>query len=515
MKVMKWITIVLMQLNLSVGVAASFSGGDGSAVVCYDDQGAITGVELFDYWEQKRVNNKPYEIDLGPADLPVKEKVELALKRIELFDKERVRTYKRIADELLKSVTNFDIDNMGPIPPLDDNSQIGPQEPCVKESFVVKRLKFSWTAKHHFRIRGDLYHHPKTSNDTKAGIILHEAIYYELSKNNENQDSSPVRLFNYLLSSRAFEEDYSMYSQTMQTLNFKTGLQTQSVTFPSGETKRLDISLGTLIIPVDYQDDRFELKLERGDSLGVNYENVVYSIQSKDEQLFKMNGEKYFFNKMRIRSSGIELNLTRKTEYNDKYIKASLLVPSRSRYNIVFSENGLMRSFKVDQGSYKSKLIEGRILPGSKIRNIEEQTLAEVEGVLKLGNRESLNFKGTAQIRGDKESSLKLYDSVTVESRGERFTTKTLTFQGQKVFAQRELKLQDPETGRGKRVNPTQFSADKFCIENGFQKAGQWGSGETPFKYRVYSYEKGRNVFSVKHISYLTCISNQKIDQIL
>ncbi len=202
--------VAVMLLSSTFAQAYSGEKGNGgSAVVCYGPQGNVTSVELYDYWESKLILNTSSEADFGSSQLSVEEKIRLFSERLALVDPDRSKRYLDVGLSILNQMNEILRDDLGTTPINDDDSTINPNGNCRKELFAVQ-LKNPGTNDTRFMVRRDLYESPLVSNDVRAGIILHEAIYrHAIEKGATNSKNS--RMYNYMVASNF--RDYSTQIQ--------------------------------------------------------------------------------------------------------------------------------------------------------------------------------------------------------------------------------------------------------------------------------------------------------------
>ncbi len=195
---------VLIGLKTFAGVKVVGNGGD--AVVCYTDssKNQIRSVQMFDYWEQEQVL-KYGKIDLGPANISVQDKIVIATNRIAKFDPNLsafvLKNAKNLADNIQSYLANSYI-----LPDIQDsNPKIIPSKPdCFIEQFAIQ-YKDVQTGQRRFYISEKLYNDVNTSNDDRAGLLLHEAIYRYAILYREAKNSDGVRIFNYVSATKKLE----------------------------------------------------------------------------------------------------------------------------------------------------------------------------------------------------------------------------------------------------------------------------------------------------------------------
>jgi hypothetical protein len=178
-------------------------GNGGDAVVCYTDatRSTIKSVQMFDYWEQEQVA-KYGKIDLGDANLSVQDKIQIAVNRLAKFDPELATNINKISMSLANNINSYLVTDYI-LPEIEDmNPKIIPtQSNCFIEQFAIQ-YKDVLTGTRRFYISDKFYNSAYTSNESRAGLILHEAIYRNaiLTSNVSNSDGS--RFFNYFIATQ-------------------------------------------------------------------------------------------------------------------------------------------------------------------------------------------------------------------------------------------------------------------------------------------------------------------------
>jgi len=195
-------------------------GNGGNGVVCYTDLNRknLVSVELFDYWESERTFPVAGGLQLGPAYLSVQEKIILATSRLAAFDPKLADDVRTIALSMANNIQDFLV-TPEMLPEINDaNPRVLPSSPCYIEQFAVQ-WREPRTGLRRFAISDKFYHFSSTSNDTRAGIILHEALY-RVAILNGAVDSDGVRYFNYLIATRKFEDlDLDFYVKHLEQAN--------------------------------------------------------------------------------------------------------------------------------------------------------------------------------------------------------------------------------------------------------------------------------------------------------
>lgn len=174
----------------------SETGNGGDVMICRDHANNIVSIELFDYFEARTFRN--IEIDLGLPDLPVAQKVELALRRLQKHSPTRMQKYLRWANDFM-SETNF-IDNSSLVDIPDSELLVKPQGCDMDQIAIQKTPEFKEDKR--YLINQRLW--KLMTSDQQAGLILHEIIYREAIEMGQ-KNSKKVRYFNSYLASKKFE----------------------------------------------------------------------------------------------------------------------------------------------------------------------------------------------------------------------------------------------------------------------------------------------------------------------
>lgn len=201
----KFLFIIMMFASIP-----SYAGQDGNG-----EFGIQCGREfhLLDLYEAKKRYH--YYVDLGPAHLTVAEKVEIMLTRLERLVPKVAAYYRQEALKLLQTIENKTafltgekfVTNGNVV--LETVSSI-PQD--IGLALVCANAKFYPIARNHYFTSNDLqifiYERQwnQLDNDNKAALILHELFYAKQQFTIEPRDSSLLRHFIALLSSREVEQ---------------------------------------------------------------------------------------------------------------------------------------------------------------------------------------------------------------------------------------------------------------------------------------------------------------------
>lgn len=206
------------------GGGGSEAGNGGSAIVCRDAAGAVTSVELLDFFEGRQIFGQP--LDLGPQSLAPYEKVALFLTRLQNMGVSGITL-----DELEHLVTYFKTEakfyagaRLVEIP--DSDATVIPAG-CKQEQMAIQRKPASESNQKepYFSVNRDLWEHPSFDSDQKAGLILHEILYYaslnyNFRSDTEVRNSRKVRRFLSLFSSGDFFPPLSRLADELSTIGY-------------------------------------------------------------------------------------------------------------------------------------------------------------------------------------------------------------------------------------------------------------------------------------------------------
>lgn len=196
----------ILVFKLSAHAISGTIANGGDAVVCYTDstRQTITSVQMFDYWEQEKVAPYPGGLNMGAESLTVQEKINLLTNRIAKFDPNLADKTKTIALSIANNISNYLVTSYN-LPEIDDaNPKAVPGGNCFIEQYAVQWNDVS-SGIRRFAISDKFYNHVNTSNDVRAGIILHEAIYRQ-AKLKGSVNSDGIRIFNYLAATSKFDD---------------------------------------------------------------------------------------------------------------------------------------------------------------------------------------------------------------------------------------------------------------------------------------------------------------------
>jgi hypothetical protein len=196
-------------MNISVLTAAalllaSFSafgegderGNGGDAVVCRDQAGKIQKALLLDYYEAKELRKIP--INLGQEGT-FSQKIVHVLSRLERVAPRRAEKYREWFNTFFSEAelpSGIDLET------IPDSNHVFVPHGCKVEQLAIRRNPERPEDKRYI-INKDFWE--KLSEDDKAGLVLHELIYREMSDLGE-KDSVSSRYLNSILSSEAVEK---------------------------------------------------------------------------------------------------------------------------------------------------------------------------------------------------------------------------------------------------------------------------------------------------------------------
>lgn len=201
---MKFINLVLVSsLILSVPCRATdldlsilegiHVGNGGDVVTCYGENGSITDIELLDYYEANLLHGRT--VDLGAPDLEIKDKIRIALARLEQLDPKRVQEYRILAEEFWSEVQFLEGIVLTDIP---DSQHVAlpANKNCRIEQVAIQRQP-TFPEDFRYIVSKDLW--DRLDNTGKAGLILHE-IFLNEAIGEDVQHSIGVRYLNALIS---------------------------------------------------------------------------------------------------------------------------------------------------------------------------------------------------------------------------------------------------------------------------------------------------------------------------
>lgn len=174
--------LTLVTLLFPFLAAAGFeSGNGGDVIIC-------NGVPKFlDYYFSAFG-----WIELGPDDLDPYAKVEIALKRIEKYDVNRAKLYRKWAKQFESEALRARV-RLSDV----DDSVFAPEKNCHLEQLVLQFQPESGRP-YRYYIDQDLYERLSPTN--QAGMILHELIYREAIGLGQQKSTGP-RLYNTMIAS--------------------------------------------------------------------------------------------------------------------------------------------------------------------------------------------------------------------------------------------------------------------------------------------------------------------------
>lgn len=191
MKVIILMSIAIIALQSQAG--GSVNNG-GSGVYCDNKQ----EVELFDYFEARTLRG--IQIDLGGNNLNYMEKVKLALSRIKNLDPFYYNKFTIGVEHFLSETKFISNANLTPIPDIE--SPVLPIDCHIKQIAIQKLPLFPGDS--YFLIDQNLW--DRMSEDSKAGLVLHEIIYRQILHETSQTTSLRARYLNALISSKSIEK---------------------------------------------------------------------------------------------------------------------------------------------------------------------------------------------------------------------------------------------------------------------------------------------------------------------
>lgn len=222
---MKYILILFTFVTSQLSFAGVRVGNGGDALVCYQDdthQQRIS-IDMFDYWEHQQLNLPFGPINLGAKNLTVQDKIGIAVNRLMFFDPTLANEINVIALSIANHINDFLV-TQDQLPEITDAH---PKALPKNANCFITQFAIQWENTQdgirRFYISKDLYEDPATNNDTRAGLILHEALYrYAIVNGAKNSDG--VRYFNFTLATDFLRTaDLIQYANILNTseLNYR------------------------------------------------------------------------------------------------------------------------------------------------------------------------------------------------------------------------------------------------------------------------------------------------------
>ncbi len=209
---MKILVYFIFVFGLSLKVLAGGTVGNGGDVVACKANGEIK-YKFYDYYEAEKL--RKIKIDLGPANISVQKKIQLALTRLNNLDRRLAATLSGFSMTFM-SESFFSDEDLVDIP---DTGNLGIPSGCeIKQLAIQREPKIPGDKR--FTIDEKIW--SKLSNDDQAGLILHEIIlrHARTSKNYFHADTERVRYFNSVVSSSSIEalsiQDYLKLQDIIQ-----------------------------------------------------------------------------------------------------------------------------------------------------------------------------------------------------------------------------------------------------------------------------------------------------------
>ena len=190
-------------------------GNGGTGVVCFDANGQISSVEVYDYFEARTLRHAV--IDLGDSSLSYIEQAGVALQRLAQYSPLRTNRY-------IGEVASFE-QNANFLPPgislplIPDTGAIQLPDGCRLEQ-IVRQDEPRFPDDKRFVVDRDLWDQMDEQN--KAGLVLHEVIYKE-ALGYGHETSVGTRYFNSLFAQRLSETlTYARFVQVLRSVPFVT-----------------------------------------------------------------------------------------------------------------------------------------------------------------------------------------------------------------------------------------------------------------------------------------------------
>lgn len=167
MKSTKVVLFALFAWRLFAGDAA---GNGGKVVECKEPSGDT--LELLDLFEMGQMQ-PPMVLHLGDPKLSVKDKVNLALKRLSHLDSERAGKYQAMADAFYPEALFVD----GPLQDIQDIGITKIPANCALKQLAIQRPVLAHPKDPRYLIDKTLW--SDLAKEDKASLILHEIVYRE------------------------------------------------------------------------------------------------------------------------------------------------------------------------------------------------------------------------------------------------------------------------------------------------------------------------------------------------
>ncbi|MEQ1876695.1 MAG: hypothetical protein ABL958_08615 [Bdellovibrionia bacterium] len=195
--------IRLVLITIFILTAISFSaraghevGNGGDVVVCRAPNRNVTSIELLDYYEARTLRKIYYS--LGPKELSVEEKLELGIKRLESLSFMTAAKFRGKAKDFEKNAVFLSGIVLVDVP---DSAHVAVPKGCGIEQIVVQKNP-QFPEDKSYIVNKDLW--DLLDTDNRAGLILHEVIYWD-AKDSEHRNSIATRYFNSYLTADKFK----------------------------------------------------------------------------------------------------------------------------------------------------------------------------------------------------------------------------------------------------------------------------------------------------------------------
>jgi hypothetical protein len=195
--------LIMIGFSTLAHASGSSGRGGGDGIACA--QGAKGNVEMLDYYEASLTTN--LKIDLGPDTGKYMDRVNYVLDRLEKMDPVAATRYRQRANDFISEAKFISDAQMKTI--QDDNEPVNPPLGCVKKQFAIQLFNVK-PNEVRYLVNQDLWN--QANSETRAGLILHEAIYRDAADIFGQTNSDEARYFNAQISSAQFAnlrpEDY-------------------------------------------------------------------------------------------------------------------------------------------------------------------------------------------------------------------------------------------------------------------------------------------------------------------
>jgi len=276
-----FLTILIFGAAVNAWAAGDRVGNGGDALVCQKEDGNRTA-KLLDYHEAQDDEHGPGRaIDLGPAALSVRGKVELVLGRVARLSPGRSRWWKEVAEPLLQAAdagasTKRVLFTEKLLEDVPDSDHFMYPKGCSVQQLAIRidpdeRIAVGG---YDYVIQKDLW--ALLDNDSRAGLILHEVLYRDAVVFHGQKSSRKARFLNGLLADKAMEKlEFVAFARAM----LQAGYSRLS-------TDEMDIELDT-IEPISQYSETYYIA--KGKVHGEDYEAYRVTFDRATGRVYREN----------------------------------------------------------------------------------------------------------------------------------------------------------------------------------------------------------------------------------